>query len=89
MAARVLRQWPLLVVLLGIVVAMIFVAIDRFRVGSVLLAASVVAAWILRAALTDTQAGLLVVRKRPTDLAVLGVLAIGLVVLSLWVPPPS
>lgn len=83
------RQWPLLSVLLGIVVAMSFVAMDRFRVGSVLLALSVIAAFVLRLVLPGDAAGLLAVRRRSVDLVVLGVLALGLGVLSLWVPPPS
>ncbi len=83
------RQWPLLSVLLGIVVAMSFVAMDRFRVGSVLLALSVIAAFVLRLVLPGDAVGLLAVRRRSVDLVVLGVLAVGLGVLSLWVPPPS
>ncbi len=83
------RQWPLLSVLLGIVVAMSFVAMDRFRVGSVLLALSVIAAFVLRLVLPGDAVGLLAVRRRSVDLVVLGVLALGLGVLSLWVPPPS
>lgn len=83
------REWPLLSVLLGIVVAMAFVAMDRFRVGSVLLALSVIAAFGLRLLLPEESAGLLAVRRRSVDLAVLGVLGLGLGVLSLWVPPPS
>jgi len=84
-----LRQWPLTLVLVGIVASMIFVALDRFRVGAVLLAASVVLAFLMRVVLTDEQAGLLAVRPRPVDLGVLGVLAVSLSVLSLWVPPPQ
>ena len=83
------RQWPLLSVLLGIVVAMSFVAMDRFRVGSVLLALSVIAAFVLRLVLPGDAVGLLAVRRRSVDLVVLGVLAVGLGLLSLWVPPPS
>ncbi len=89
MLARVRRQWPLGLVLTGIIVALAFVALDRFRVGSVLLAASVVLAFLLRVVLPDDDAGMLAVRRRPVDLGVLGVLAVGLSVLSLWVPPPQ
>ncbi|MCB9412070.1 MAG: DUF3017 domain-containing protein [Actinobacteria bacterium] len=83
------RQWPLTTVLLGVVVALTFVALDRFRVGAVLLAASVVGALILRIVLTDRQAGLLAVRTRGVDIGVLGVLAGMLTILALWVPPPQ
>ncbi|HQZ86945.1 MAG TPA: DUF3017 domain-containing protein [Actinomycetota bacterium] len=87
--AAVRRQWPLLSVLAGIVLAMVFVALDRFRVGSVLLAISVLAAFFLRFVLPDSRAGLLAVRRRSIDLVVLGVLGAGLAVLSIWVPPPQ
>lgn len=83
------RQWPIVSVLSVIVVSLVFVAADRFRVGSVLLALGVVYALALRAALSDEAAGLLVVRSRKVDLIVLGVLGLGLLVLSLWVPPPQ
>jgi hypothetical protein len=58
-------------------------------VGAVLLAASVILAVLMRLVLTDAQAGLLAVRSRGVDLAVMGVLATALAVLSLWVPPPA
>jgi len=87
--AALRRQWPLVTVLMGIVVALIFVAADRFRVGSVLLAASVVYAFGLRAVLSDSAAGMLVVRRRFVDLLVLGFLGVGLTVMAFWVPPPQ
>lgn len=87
--AFVRRQWPLLSVLGLVALSLVFIAIDRFRVGSVLLAMSVVYALMLRVFLPDEVAGLLVVRRRSVDVMVLGVLSLGLVVLSLWVPPPS
>jgi hypothetical protein len=83
------RQWPITMVLTGIGVSMVFVALDRFRVGAVLLAASVVLAVLMRLVLSSEQAGLLAVRSRGVDLAVMGVLALALSVLSLWVPPPA
>ncbi len=89
MISGLVRQWPISAVLGGIALALAFVALDRFRVGSVLLAASVVAAFILRLVLTDEQAGLLAVRARPVDLGVLGGLATMLTIMALWVPPPA
>jgi hypothetical protein len=83
------RQWPLLSVLALVALSLLFIAGDRFRVGSVLLAMSLVYALLLRAFLPDEVAGLLVIRGKAVDLTVLGVLALGLVTLSLWVPPPS
>ena len=89
MVSSLRRQWPILTVLAMIVVALVFVAADRFRVGSVLLALAVVFAAALRAALPDEVAGLLVVRSRRVDLTVLGLMAAALMILALWVPPPQ
>jgi len=43
----------------------------------------------LRLLLSDADAGLLAVRSRRLDVAILLVLGLGLAVFSLWVPPPS
>ena len=69
--------------------AMAFVAIDRFRVGSVLLSTSVLLALLLRVFLSDDDAGLLVVRAKSVDVGVLLVLSIALIGLTIWVPPPQ
>jgi hypothetical protein len=59
-----------------------------FRLGALSLAASAILAFVLRVVLPPSRAGLLVVRARSTDLAVLASLAIGLLVLAIIVPPP-
>ncbi|MGV1003284.1 MAG: DUF3017 domain-containing protein [Candidatus Nanopelagicales bacterium] len=82
-------QWPLTSVLGGVLVALIVVADDHFRRGSVLMAACVLMAFFLRLWLRDEDAGWLVVRTRLVDLLCLGVLGIGLTVFALIVPPPS
>jgi hypothetical protein len=82
-------QWPLMVVLTGLVVSLAVVADDHFRRGAVLFAGFVVGAFFLRLILTDRDAGWLAVRSRGIDLMVLGVLGLGLAVFSLIVPPPS
>lgn len=88
-AARWLRQWPILLVLTVMAAAMVFVALDRFRVGSVLLSTSVFLALLLRAFLPDDDVGLLAVRKKSIDVSVLTVLSIALIGLTIWVPPPQ
>ena len=85
----ILSQWPITVVLLIVVVAVAFVALDEFRIGSLLLAVGVLVAFVLRLILPPARAGLLVVRSRPMDLVVLGLLGSALLVFALWVPPPS
>jgi hypothetical protein len=82
-------QWPIALVLAGVVAALAVVALDRFRLGSLMLAASLVLAFVLRLVLPDDRAGMLAVRSKPVDLIVLGTLAAALVVFALWVPPPA
>ena len=82
-------QWPLTVVLIGLVVSLTIVATDHFRRGSVLFAAFVGLAFVLRLVLPENEAGWLAVRSRRIDLVVLAALALSLSVFSLIVPPPS
>lgn len=96
LAASILRsghgprwQWPLMVVLVGLVVSLVIVVEDHFRRGSVLFAGSAVLAFFLRLFLTDADAGWLAVRSRTVDLLVLGALGLSLSVFSLVVPSPS
>jgi len=83
------RQWPLALVLLGVVSALVIVALDRFRFGSLVLAASVLLAFALRLLLPADHIGLLAVRSRTVDLVVLGLLGVTLTVFASWVPPPA
>ena len=82
-------QWPIAVVLACVVASLAVVALDRFRLGSLMLAASLVLAFFLRLVLPDDRAGMLAVRSKRVDLVVLGTLAAALVAFSLWVPPPA
>ena len=68
---------------------MVLIAMDYFRRGSVVLSASVLLAAFLRLLLPDADAGMLVVRSRKIDVAVLAVLGIGLTLFTFWVPAPS
>ncbi len=82
-------QWPLTLVICGMVAALVWVAADHFRRGSVLFSAVVLLAFLMRLTLRDRDAGWLVVRSRRVDLIYLGVLSTSLWVFSLIVPPPS
>lgn len=84
-----LAQWPITIVLIGITVALLMIALDHFRRGSIVLSASVMLGAFLRLLLPDQEAGMLAVRSRKVDVAVLGGLAIGLSVFTYWVPPPN
>jgi DUF3017 family protein len=81
------RQWPLLLVLVGSVGGLAIVALGHFRSGLLLFGSSVLFAAAARAVLPARRVGLLVVRSRPFDVAVLLVLGVGLVVLAVVVPP--
>ncbi len=83
------REWPISLVMLGIGLSMIFVATDHFRRGSLVLAVSVVLATFLRLFLPENQAGMLAVRSKGVDVAVLVVLGVGLTIFALWVPAPN
>jgi hypothetical protein len=54
-----------------------------------MLSAFVTLAFFLRLLLPDADAGWLVVRSKRVDVIVLAALAIGLTVMSFWVPNPS
>ena len=82
-------QWPIAVVLVAVGASLLVVALDRFRVGSLMLAASLVLAFVLRLILPADRAGMLAVRSKRVDLMVLGTLGGALVVFALWVPPPA
>jgi hypothetical protein len=83
----VARQWPLLLVLGGSAAGLGIVALGHFRTGCLLLGSSVLFAAVARAVLPPRRVGLLVVRSRPFDVAVLLVLGVALVILAAVVPP--
>jgi len=84
-----LSEWPITLVLTGVAIAMIMIALDYFRRGSIVLSASVLLAAFLRLLLPDDDAGMLVVRSRKVDVLTLAVLGVGLTIFTFWVPAPS
>ena len=86
---RRLGEWPLGLVLLGVAAGLAVLAFGSFRVGTVLVGASVLAGGALRAVLPARAAGLLVVRSRIVDVITLVVLGGALVALALVVPAPA
>jgi Protein of unknown function (DUF3017) len=83
------RQWPLATSLVVVGAGLVVVASGHFRRGSVLLAFGVTLALFLRLLLSTDDAGMLAVRSKRIDVAVLVVLAVGTSLMALWVPPPS
>ena len=67
--AQVRAQWPLALVLAGVVAALGFVVLERWRRGAFLLGLVALAAATLRAVLPDERARLLGVRGKGFDVA--------------------
>ncbi|MFV0406515.1 MAG: DUF3017 domain-containing protein [Propioniciclava sp.] len=85
---RLLRlQWPLALVLTGVGAGLLWAGIGHWKRGSFLIGVSFLLATGLRAALPDATAGLLRVRNRVVDTVCLAGLGVGIVILSLVVPP--
>lgn len=81
-----LRQWPLIVVLLGLAASLAVVAIVDFRPGAIGLAATLLLAAVFRLVLPERVAGLLALRRRVWDVLTLLVLGSGILILALVVP---
>lgn len=80
------KQWPLLTVYLGVFGSLVWTVFADFRNGAVGLSATVLYAMVLRWKLSDAAAGMLRVRRRRVDLAILGGLGTVLLILALVVP---
>jgi len=85
---RAVDQWPLALVLLGVAGGLLVLTVWDFRLGSLIVGASVVFAGALRTVLTRDRAGLLAVRSRSVDLVTVYTLGIALTSLAILVPPP-
>jgi hypothetical protein len=83
------RQWPIAASLAVVLAGLVVVASGHFRRGTLLLSFGVALALFLRLLLPVSEAGLLAVRSKKVDVAVLATLALATSLLALWVPPPS
>jgi Protein of unknown function (DUF3017) len=81
------RYGPPVLVLSVMAVGLGLILVD-FRLGTLIVALSVVLALVLRIVLPTRRAGLLVVRTRTIDVTVLSILSGGLLLLALIVPAP-
>jgi Protein of unknown function (DUF3017) len=88
-AARqiVTKQWPFILVCTGVAagLAVTFV-LDRFRRGTVLVAASMILGAWMRALLPSQRIGLLRVRGKAFDVATMAALGVALAAVALSVP---
>ncbi|MBT2387575.1 DUF3017 domain-containing protein [Streptomyces sp. ISL-11] len=79
------RQWPLLAVLGVTGAGLLVVALDAFRVGTLLIAVAMIGGAVLRWALPSV--GMLAVRSRFTDMITYGGLGLAILLLSLMAQP--
>ena len=84
---RTIDQWPLALVLLGLVLGLLVLSFYDFRVGSIILGAAIVFGASLRLVLPHDRAGLLAIRSRPVDLVTMYGLGVTLTTVAVLVPP--
>jgi xanthine/uracil permease len=80
-------QWPIVWVVLIFVVAFGLAAANFWRRGSLLIGIGVGVAAVLRLALTDDRAGLLVVRSKAIDFATMASVAAAMVYIAWTIDP--
>ncbi|TFV65755.1 UNVERIFIED_ORG: DUF3017 domain-containing protein [Bacillus sp. AZ43] len=84
--AGLIRQLPLLVVLVTVAVALAVVTVGHWRQGLVMIGVVLVAAALLRLLLPVRRVGFLAVRSRLTDVVVMATAGVLLTVLVLMIP---
>jgi Protein of unknown function (DUF3017) len=84
-------QWPYAAVLVGVAIALVIIGlgVHLVRSGTLVLAGVLLVAAMARLVLPERLAGMLSSRRRLLDVAILGVLGIGLLVAGLVVPVPG
>ena len=86
--AGVLRQLPLLAVLLVVWVGLLQVTFRHWRLGLVVMGLALVGAGLLRLLLPVRRAGFLAVRSRPVDVVLLTGTGLALAVIARTIPSP-
>jgi len=88
-AARSSRQWPLVVVVVGVLAGLVvaWLGTTTWRLGCVLVGLALLVGAVERLVLGDREAGLLQVRGKGFDVVVLSLLGLAVVTLALVVPP--
>jgi hypothetical protein len=80
---KLLRQWPLILVIGVIGIGLVVIAMHHFRWGSLAIASATLGAAFLRLVLPARRAGWLAVRGRLLDAATTGSIGVALMVLAL------
>jgi hypothetical protein len=84
--AGLVRQLPLLAVLVVVGLGLLSVAFGYWRQGLVLLGLALIGAAVLRLLLPLRRAGFLAVRSRPVDVVLLAGTGLALTVIALTIP---
>jgi hypothetical protein len=84
--AGLLRQLPLLVVLLVVGLGLLLVTFQHWRMGLVVIGLALVGAGLMRLLLPVRSAGFLAVRSRPVDVVLLAGTGLTLAVLARTIP---
>jgi len=84
--AGLLRQLPLLVVLIAVAVGLLLVTFEHWRRGLVVMGLALIGAALLRALLPVRRVGFLAVRSRPIDVVLLAGTGVTLTVVALAIP---
>jgi hypothetical protein len=84
--AGLLRQLPLLAVLVTVAVALAVVAVGHWRQGLVMIGVVLLASALLRLLLPVRRVGFLAVRSRLTDVVIMATAGALLIVLVLMIP---
>ena len=86
--AGLLRQLPLLAVLVVVGVGLLVVTVGHWRSGMVIVGLALIAAAVLRLLLPVRRVGFLAVRSRPVDVVLLAGTGLALTVIVLTIPFP-
>ena len=84
--AGLLRQLPLLAVLVVVGVGLLVVTVGHWRSGMVIVGLALIAAAVLRLLLPVRRVGFLAVRSRPVDVVLLAGTGLALTVIVLTIP---
>ena len=84
--AGLLRQLPLLAVLVAVGVGLLMVTFEHWRKGLVVVGLALVGGAVLRALLPVRRVGFLAVRSRPVDVVLLAGAGLALAVVALAIP---
>jgi hypothetical protein len=84
--AGLLRQLPLLAVLIAVGVGLLMVTFEHWRKGLVVVGLALVGGAVLRALLPVRRVGFLAVRSRPVDVVLLAGAGLALAIIALAIP---